>query len=274
MKKSMVRAGAFGAVLLSYNLAMGTQLVQSGFAPVNGLKLYYEIHGAGTPLVLLHGGGSTIGTTFGSVIESFAKTHKVIALEQQGHGHTADIPDRPFSFEQSADDTAALLQYLKIPKADFIGYSNGGTIALQIAIRHPEIMGKMVVISANYKRDGMYPEFWESMQHASLQSMPEELKEAYLKVAPHPEQLQSFHDKSVQRMLNFKDIPAEKIHGITAPALVIVGDGDIIRPEHAVEMKRMLPHGQLAILPGTDHMNIMHNSLLASLIETFLSTIS
>jgi len=248
--------------------------VGSGYAPVNGLKMYYEIHGTvkgnDPPLVLLHGGGSTIDTSFGKVLPSLAKTRQVIAFEQQGHGHTADI-DRPFSFEQSADDAAALLRHLKIGNADFFGYSNGGNIALQIAIRHPELVRKLVVASAMFKRDGLSPEFWESMKRATLQSMPAELREAYLRVAPHPEQLPAFHDKSVRRMLEFKDWRPEDIQKIGAPTMVMIADGDIVRPEHAVEMFRLLPHAQLAVLPGTDHMTLVNRAeWQVSMIEAFL----
>lgn len=254
--------------------AEGALRVKSGYAPVNGLKMYYEIHGDANgktpPLVLLHGGGSTIGTSFGKVLPSFARTRQVIAFEQQGHGHTADV-DRPFSFEQSADDAAALLRHLKIERADFFGYSNGGSIALQIAIRHPALVRKLVVASAMYKRDGLYPEFWDSMKHATLDNMPAELREAYLKVAPHPEQLQAFHDKSVKRMLEFKDWRAQDIQAITAPTLVMIADGDIVRPEHAVEMFRLLPHGRLAVLPVTDHMTLVQRAdWQVSMIEAFL----
>jgi pimeloyl-ACP methyl ester carboxylesterase len=249
--------------------------VQSGYAPVNGLRMYYEIHGAakGTnpPLVLLHGGGSTIETSFGNVVPSFAATRQVIAFEQQGHGHTADIVDRPFTFEQSADDAVALLEYLRIEKADFFGYSNGGSIALQIAIRHPERVRKLVVASAMFKRDGLYPEFWESMKHAALASMPRELQDAYLKVAPHPEQLQVFHDKCVRRMLEFEDWRSEDLQAIQSPTMIMTGDGDIVRPEHAVEMFRLIPHAQLAILPGTDHMTFVKRAdWQVSMIEAFL----
>jgi pimeloyl-ACP methyl ester carboxylesterase len=240
------------------------------YAPVNGLNMYYEIHGEGEPLVLLHGGGSTIETTFGDIWPTLAKTRKVIAFEQQGHGHTADV-DRPFSFEQSADDAAALLRVLKIDKADFFGYSNGGSIALQIAIRHPEVVRKLVVASAMYKRDGLNPEFWESMKHATLENMPEELKHAYLEVAPHPEALQSFHDKSVARMLEFKDWRPEDIRSIDAPTMILIADGDIVRPEHAVEMFRLLPHAHLAVLPCTNHMTLVKRSdWLISMVEAFL----
>jgi pimeloyl-ACP methyl ester carboxylesterase len=193
---------------------------QSGYALVNRLKMYYEIHGSATggnpPLVLLHGGGSTIETSFGKILPALAKDRQVIAVEQQGHGHTADI-DRPFSFEQSAEDTVALLQYLKITKADFMGYSNGGHIALEIALRHPDVVRKLIFESIMFNREGSDPGFWESFKHAKLEDMPMELREAYLKTAPHPEDLPVFFAKSVQRMLNFKGWTTEEIHSIEAP---------------------------------------------------------
>jgi pimeloyl-ACP methyl ester carboxylesterase len=234
---------------------------QSGYAPIHGLQLYYEIHGAAhptqPPLVLLHGGGDTIQTSFGEILPLLARDRQIIAFEQQGFGHTADIADRPFSFAQSADDTAALLEYLRIEEADLFGFSNGGTIALQVAIRHPHVVRKLVVASGFYQREGSsYPWFWDGFARATLENMPKELREAYLAVAPHPENLQSFFDKCVQRMRNFPDIPADAIRAITAPTLVIVGDADVMRPEHAVETFRLLPHARLAVLPGTDHMAV------------------
>jgi pimeloyl-ACP methyl ester carboxylesterase len=234
--------------------------VRTGYAPVNGLRIYFEIHGvantAQPPLVLLHGGGDTIETSFGQILPALAGQRQVIAFEQQGYGHTADIVGRPFSFEQSADDTAALLGYLHIEKADLFGFSNGGTIALQVAIRHPQAVHKLVLASALSTREGAYPWLWEAMAEAKLENMPKELQEEYLRVAPHPENLRMFHDKAAQRMCDFKDIPADAIRGISAPVLVIVGDADVIRPEHAVEMFRLLPHAELAVLPGTDHMQL------------------
>ncbi|MDD5763283.1 MAG: alpha/beta hydrolase, partial [bacterium] len=236
--------------------------VRSGYAPVNGLKMYYEIYGSANgkipPLVLLHGGGSTIDTSFGKILPALAKTRQVIAFEQQGHGHTADIADRPFTFEQSAHDTAGLLRHLKIGKADFFGYSNGGHIALQMAISHPALVRKLVVESAMFHRDGCDPGFWKSFEHAKLDDMPQELREAYLRVAPRPEDLHTFFAKSVQRMRNFKGWTPGDIQSINAPTLVLVGDHDIVRPEHAVLMFRLLPNAQLAILPGTDHMTIVN----------------
>lgn len=234
--------------------------VAADYADIHGLKLYYEVHGtpgANPPLVLLHGGGSMIETSFGRVLPELAKTRQVIAFDQQGHGRTTDILDRPFTFEQSADDAAALLRHLGVARADFFGYSNGGSIALQIAIRHPKLVRKLVVASAMVKRDGMMPGFWDGMRHASLENMPVELRDAYVRVAPRPELLPSFHDKSVKRMLDFEDWPSGAVQGIDAPVLLIIGDRDVVRPEHAVEMMRLLPRAQLAVLPGTDHMKVV-----------------
>ena len=249
--------------------------VQTGYAPVNGLRIYFEIHGTADPkrppLVLLHGGGDTITTSFGRILPELARTRRVIAFEQQGYGHTADVADRPFSFEQSADDTAALLKYLHIDQADLFGFSNGGTIALQVAIRHPEVVRKLVVASALFSRAGADPGFWKFMDDARLENMPQELQQAYLSVAPQPENLRMFHDKAAQRMRDFKDIPADAIRGITAPTLVVVGDADVVRPEHAVETVRLLPHARLAVLPGTDHMHLTgRTQWLVPMIEEFL----
>ncbi|WP_420843082.1 alpha/beta fold hydrolase [Geothrix terrae] len=251
------------------------QTVRTGFAPVNGLQIYFEIHGVASPtqppLVLLHGGGDTIQTSFGQILPALASGRQVIAFEQQGYGHTADIADRPFSFEQSADDAAALLEYLHIERADLFGYSNGGTIALQMAIRHPKAIRKLVVASALVKHDGAYPWLWDAMANAKVENMPQVLQKEYLKVAPQPENLRMMHDKAVQRMRHFKDIPADALRSITAPTLVVIGDADVIRPEHAVETFRLLPHAQLAVLPGTDHMQVTTRTRwLASMIGGFL----
>ena len=158
---------------------------QSGYAPIHGLQMYYEIHGvansAQPPLVLLHGGGDTIQTSFGHILPVLARDRQVVAFEQQGFGHTADIADRPFRFEQSADDTAALLKYLHIEQADIFGFSNGATIALHAAIRHPQVVRKLVMASGFFQQEGSsYPWFWEGFAGAKLEQMPTELREAYL----------------------------------------------------------------------------------------------
>jgi pimeloyl-ACP methyl ester carboxylesterase len=144
----------------------------------------------------------------------------------------------------------------------------------EIAIRHPEVVRKMVVMSGFFKREGANPEFWEQFNHVKLESMPGELREAYLKTTPHPEQLQSFFDKSVERMRDFKDIPAGQIRSIGAPTLVMIGDSDVVRPEHAVETFRLLPHAQLAVLPETDHMMMVKRTEWeVSMVEAFLDAL-
>jgi len=226
-----------------------TLISKKGYSEVNGIKMYYEIYGQGKPLVLLHGGGSTIQTTFGRVIPMLAKHRQVIAVELQAHGRTSDR-DKEVSFVQDADDVAVLLKHLNIDKADFFGFSNGGTTTVQMAIRHPQIVDKMVLGSALCKRNGVPVQFWDFMKQATLANMPEQLKEAYLQVAPDPKGLQIMHDKDAKRMLNFTDIPDQQIESIKAPALIIIGDKDVIMPEHAVEMHRQMINSELAIIPG------------------------
>lgn len=217
------------------------------------------------------GGGDTIETSFGQLLPVLARTRQVVAFEQQGCGRTADISDRPFSFEQSADDTVALLDYLRIDRADFFGFSNGGSIALHVAMRRPQMVRRLVVITALMKRDWADPQFWESMKSAQPEAMPAVLRDAYLKVAPHPENLESFFYKSRNRMLDFEDVPDQAIALITAPTLVISSDRDVMRPEGAVALFRLLPNAQLAILPGAEHMDIpSRTDLLVPMIEAFL----
>lgn len=219
------------------------------YANVNGLRMYYEIQGEGYPLVLIHGGGSTIESTFGKILPELAKSHRIIAVELQAHGRTSDI-DRPLSFEQDADDIVALFDQITIEKAHVMGFSNGGTTSLQMAIRHPDRINKLVLCSATYKRFGMIPGFFDGFDNASLEMMPKPLQEAFLKVNPDSNALQRMFDRDVARMKDFKDIPDTEIHAIQSPALVINGDKDVVLPEHALELSRLLPHAELAILPG------------------------
>jgi pimeloyl-ACP methyl ester carboxylesterase len=264
------------ASALAFDQAPMPAAVKTGYAPVNGLRMYYETHGNPrrdrVPLILLHGGGDTIETSFGKILPVLARTRLVIAFEQQGYGHTADV-DRPFSFEQSAKDTTGLMRYLKISKADIFGFSNGGHIALELGISHKESVRKLVVESAMFNREGADPAFWESFKHVKLADMPAELRQAYLKVAPHPEDLHRMFEKAVQRMLQFKGWRPEEIRSIQSPTLVMVGDHDIVRPEHAVEMFRLLPHAQLAILPDTNHMTIPNRSdWVPTMVDAFLDS--
>lgn len=224
-------------------------IVENGYSDVNGLKMYYEIYGQGKPLVLIHGGGSTIQSSFEKVIPLFAKSRKVIAVELQAHGRTNDR-NADLSFEQDADDIATLLRNLNIDNADFLGFSNGGTTTLQIAIRHPELVNKMVLGSALAKRNGVPEWFWGFMTQAKLENMPEQLKTAYKQVAPDTNGLQVMHDRDAKRMVNFKDIPDERIKSIKAPTLIIIGDQDVIIPEHALELHKQIANSELAIIPG------------------------
>lgn len=236
-------------IITTYTRMTAQQTQKGNYASINGLKMYYEIHGNGMPLVLIHGGGSTIASNYGRILPLLAKTQRVIAIELQAHGHTPDI-DRPLSFEQDADNVAALLKYLHIEKTNIMGFSNGGTTTLQITIRHPQLVNKIILASTLYKRDGMQQGFFEGMQHASIDQMPQPLKDAYLKANPDPEGLNAMFHRDVARMISFEDIDDELIRNIHSPALVINGDAEVLRTEHALALSRTLPHARLAILPG------------------------
>ena len=223
----------------------------------NGLRLYYEIHGEshGTdrPLMLLHSGWTTIDITFGAVLPTLAKSRRVIAVEQQGHGHTADM-DRPMNFPQMADDTVALLQHLNVEQADFFGHSDGGNVGLGIAIRHPERVRKLIIAGTNYNNDGFVPGALDGIKSVG----PDDddmarLKAAYLKVAPKPDDWPTLVRKVIQLAVAFPGWHPDDLNAIKAHTLVMIGDADLIRPEHAVELFRLIPQSQLAVLPGTDH---------------------
>src|SRR4029453_2817378 len=248
---------------------------QTGYAPVNGLRMYYEVHGptGQMPLVLLHGGGEQIETSFGHLLPVLARNRRIIAFEQQGYGRTGDIEDRPFSFEQSAADTGVLLKHLDIDPADLLGFSNGGTIALQVAIRYPPLVRRLVVITALMKRAWADPQFWESMKTAQPDAMPAELREAYRRVAPKPENLELFFYKARNRIRDSKKVSDRAIHSINAPTLVVTSERDVMPPEGAVELFHLLPEAQLAILPGTEHMAIpSRTAVLVPMIERFLDS--
>lgn len=219
------------------------------YAKVNGLTMYHEVHGSGQPLVLIHGGGSTIETSFGRLMPLLARTHRVIAVELQAHGRTSDR-SAPESFAQDADDVAELLRQLKVPKADILGFSNGGSTALQVAIRHPAQVNRIIAISAIYRRDGMQPWFWEFMAKASFADMPQLYKDAFLRINPDRAALVNMHDKDLARMLTFTDWDPADIQSIRAPTLVVVSDRDVVRPEHAMELVHLLPDGRLAVFLG------------------------
>jgi pimeloyl-ACP methyl ester carboxylesterase len=225
--------------------------------------MYYEIHGEGRPLILLHGAYMTVDL-MGPILPGLARLQQVIAPEQQGHGRTADV-DRPITYEQMADDTAALLRHLEIDHADVVGYSMGGAIALQLAIRHPALVRKLVVASATFTSDGMPAaalEMFPSITPEMFAGSPIEAE--YLRIAPNPGDFPKLVEKL--KRLDTTDFawPEEDIRGIAAPTLIVLGDSDGVRLEHAVEMFKLrgggvmgdlagLPESQLAVLPGTSH---------------------
>jgi pimeloyl-ACP methyl ester carboxylesterase len=211
--------------------------------------MYYEIYGKGNPLVLIHGGGSTIQTSFGSIIPLLAKHRQLIGVELQAHGHTNDR-DQELSFEQDADDVAALLKNLSVSSADFLGYSNGGCTAIEIALRHPQIVNKIILASAICARNGASSRFWEGFEHVTLEKLPKTLKDGFLKANNDPAALQNMFDKDVRRMKEFKGWTETQMNSITSPVLVINGNNDVGSPEHAVHMFRLIPNSQLAIFPG------------------------
>ncbi len=250
---------------------------------VNGLEIYYEIHGAGRPLVLLHGAMSTIETSFGAVLPSLAQARQVVAIEQQAHGHTADV-DRPLSYPQMAVDTAALVRQLDIEAADFYGYSMGAGIALELAIRNPELVRKVVLASPTYSREGLHPEIVDVIESTSAEDLAGSVfQRAYARTAPNPENWPTLVAKCNQLDREFEGWSADEIESIEAPTLVVVGDSDIVRPEHAVQMFRLLgggvegdsaglPQSQLAVLPGITHLTLVERAdWLVSMILAFLT---
>jgi pimeloyl-ACP methyl ester carboxylesterase len=254
-----------------------------GYAPVNGLEMYYEVHGSGgRPLVLLHGNLSTIGVDFGGIIPSLAKSRQVIAVEQQAHGHTADI-DRPLSIRHWADDTAALLRHLGIGQADLFGYSSGSAVAFQLAVDHLELVSRLVLASFSYRLDGLHPGLMDGiaqLQPENLAGTP--FEQDYARVAPNPGDWPKLIEKIKQMDADLPEWTAEDVRGLAAPTMLIIGDSDIVQPEHSVEIFRLLgggvigdlaglPRSRLAVLPGTTHVTLVQRAdWLASMVGEFL----
>lgn len=293
----LLAARRFGFGQMDFNAAEtpgGTEMVetatpvaevQSGYAPVNGLNMYYEVHGsleAGQPLLLLHGGFGTIETDFGKLLPVLAQGRPVIGVELQGHGHTADV-DRPLTYEQMADDVAGLLGYLGVASVDTFGYSLGGNTAWQVAIRHPQLVRKVVALSTNYRRDA-----WPEEVYTVIAALTPEMlagspwHEAYLRVAPNPENFATLMDKIIDLDLSFVGWSDEDMASVKGPALIIIGDSDHVRLEHAVHMFRLLgggvpgdltglPASQLAVLPATTHVGAgQRTEQLLAIIPPFL----
>lgn len=259
--------------------------LKTGYAPVNGLNLYYEIHGAGEPLILLHGG---LGATemLGDILPLLARTRQVIAVDLQAHGRTTDI-ERPLSFRAMADDIAALMKVLGIEKADIMGYSLGGGVALRTTIRHPTLVRKLVVVSIPFKRDGWYPEILAAMAQVgpgaadSMKQSP--MYQLYARIAPRPADWPVLLTKIGELLRKDYDW-SNDVAAIKAPTMLVFGDADAIRPEHVVQFFQLLGGGKkdggwdgsgisnarLAILPGLTHYNIFASPALATTVTPFL----
>jgi pimeloyl-ACP methyl ester carboxylesterase len=240
----------------------------TGYAPVNGLNMYYEVHGSGDPVVLLHGSFMAITNNWTAWIGELAKTRKVIAVEMQGHGRTADV-ERDFSYEVLADDVAALLDHLKLPSADLIGYSMGGGVAMQCAIRHPNKVRKVVSISAVFRHDGWVKEAQDAFPQLTAETFTGSPIEAeYRKLSPTPDEFPTFVKRVIAMDLKPYDFGSDELRATRAPFFFIHGDADGVRLEHISEMFRlkgdevfgdMRPRSpsRLAILPDTTHVTLM-----------------
>lgn len=255
----------------------------SGLAPVNGLELYYETHGTGDPLVLLHGGVSA-SETFDPFLPSFAECRRVITVDLQAHGRTRDI-DRPLRYESMADDMAALLKHLGIARADFLGYSMGGGVALQTAIRHPAIVGKLVVVSMTMQRDGSYPDvlaIFDQMA-ANAPQLGAQLKQSPLAERYPDADWEVIFAKMGDLESRDYDWSAG-VAAITSPTMLIFADANAIRPDHMIDFYKLLGGGQrdagldgsgrpvarLAILPGTTHYDLLAFPALTTIVTSFL----
>jgi len=259
------------------------------YADVNGIKLYYEIQGSGKPLVLLHGGLGAI-EMFGPNLEALAKGRQVIAVDLQGHGRTADI-DRPLSTLFMADDIAALIKHLGLQRADIMGYSLGGGVALLTAIRHPEVVDKLVVVSTPFRRNGFYPDILAQQGQvtaAAAEAMKQTpMYQMYASLAPRPQDWARLLGKIGDAMKVDFDF-SEQIKGIKATTLIVAGDADIFPPAHAVEMFALLGGGQrdggwdgsgrpksrLAILPGLTHYTMFNSPAVVAVAIPFLDEIA
>ena len=247
---------------------------KGSYAQVNGLKMYYEVHGTGQPVVLLHG---AFGTAEGwaGVLPTLSKSRQVIVVELQGHGRTGDI-DRPLSFAQMAEDTAALLQQLKIKKADVFGYSMGGGVAIALAIKHPDLVRKLAILGAGTgaTKDTYTPEAYQQFKSITPENFNfPQVKDPYTRLAPDPSKWPVLVSKIIKMDDDFKGFAGKDVSSIKAQTLVMLGDRDGLRAEHAVEVFRLIPNSQLAIFPGGDHFLLfMSPEKVLSTLVPFLDT--
>jgi pimeloyl-ACP methyl ester carboxylesterase len=256
----------------------------TGYAPINGLQIYYEIHGSGgTPLLLLHGG--IVGSvTFAPLLPGLSANRQVITIDLQGHGHTRDI-DRPLRDETMADDVAGVLAHMEIEQADLLGYSMGGGVALQTAFRHPEIVRKLIIVSATMRHDGSYPEVLAQLDQleSNAPQLGAQVAQSPLATVYPEADWETLFAKAGEMASRDYDWSAN-VAAITAPSMLIFADADSIRPEHMVEFYKLLGGGQrdagldgslrptsrLAILPGTTHYDILTFPGFADIVTAFL----
>ena len=257
---------------------------QTGYAPVNGLQMYYELHGAGgVPLLLLHGGLFNIDLQFGQLIPGLAATRRVVAADLQGHGRTGDI-DRPLTSADLASDVVGLLRHLDIARADVFGFSVGGAVALHLAIKHPELVRKLIVSSVSFHPDGDRPENSEAVEALTVDAIAgTPMEQEYRAKSPNPDKLQELLDKLGQYDAGFAGWTDADIQGIAAPTLLTVGDCDAVRLEHMVRFLRLrggdvngdfvgVPASQLAVFPGTTHFfGLAKTELVLGAVLSFLS---
>lgn len=260
-----------------------TTTTETGTVAVNGLEMYYEIHGEGQPLVLLHGAFSAIGSSFGDLLPGLAEGRKVVAFELQGHGRTADI-DRPLTYGAMADDVSAAIEQMGLGPVDIYGYSMGAFVALLVTVRRPDLVRKLVFMSATYTRAGVHPGLMEGLGEMTPEMMHgSEWHDEYMRIAPRPEDFDTLFAKKSEMDTELTDLLDEYVEAIEAPTLIVIGDSDLVRPEHAVEMFRLrgggvfgdmppgLPASQLAVLPGTSHVSIKSRAdLLVPIVTSFL----
>jgi pimeloyl-ACP methyl ester carboxylesterase len=260
-----------------------TAQAKTGYAEVNGLNMYYEIHGSGSPLVLLHGGISNIETDFGLLLPGLSKNYRCIAIEQQAHGHTNDR-EGPLNEEQMAEDTVALLRQIGIEVTDIFGYSMGSAIAAQIAIKYPRMIRKLILAAFAYRKDGAHSGTSDNVDDIDPEVMSATpFGEAYARMAPDPGNWPTLLKKIPEWGKNVKDLAPEAVQSIEAPVMLIYGDSDIIRPEHMVETFKLLgggipadlyglPRNRMAVLPATTHITLVHRAeWLTSMIREFLN---